>query len=334
MESAVERIGAVGAMPLDRVRAALLRAGGAPVRYLVRHREARVAVGGTMAVVLAFALATVFPLGLLLLGPVVLGVPHLAADFRYVVLRIGLHRVLAGALALPAFVAAVLLSSPPLGLVAAAIASAVTPGSVRRRVVLVASFVAGAAWLSTLAHDGLVVFAHGHNFVAVVLWTMWWRDRSALRLLPIVALVAATAAIALGAVDFAFADRGAAFAGVPLESFRASLAPGVADPWAGRLVIAFAMAQSVHYAIWLRLVPDDDRERTTPRTFAASWRAFVADLGGIGALATVALAAGLVGWALVDLGAARDGYLRLAAFHGYVELIGLGVLAVRPLREG
>ncbi|XXF76314.1 hypothetical protein P2318_25095 [Myxococcaceae bacterium GXIMD 01537] len=42
------------------------------------------------------------------------------------------------------------------------------------------------------------------------------------------------------------------------------------------------------------------------------------------------LALGMVAWGAVDLARARDGYLRLAAFHGYLEL----AVAARWLAEG
>ncbi len=50
------------------------------------------------------------------------------------------------------------------------------------------------------------------------------------------------------------------------------LAPGLAEPWALRLVLLFAFAQAVHYGIWLRLIPEEDRPQPSPRTYAASFR--------------------------------------------------------------
>lgn len=331
MRSSVLAGGARVVVPLDRARGVLLRAGGGVARRLVRERAARVAVGGSFAVLVALVLASVAPIWLLLLGPVLLGVPHLAADIRYAVLRIGLHRARAGLLALPLLIAAVWQASPPLGLLAAAVAAAATRGHLGRRVLVVLSLLVAAGHMATLPMGGLVVFAHGHNLIAIVLWMLWWRDRSWLRVLPLAAFALAAGAILLGFAD-ATAGSAGGVGGVELSTFVTTLAPGVSEPWGLRLVVLFAMAQSVHYAIWLRLVPDDDRERSTTRTFASSWRAFVGDVTPVGAMLTVALSAAVVGWAVFDLVAARDGYLRLASFHGYIELIALSVLLVRPLR--
>ena len=91
--------------------------------------------------------------------------------------------------------------------------------------------------------------------------------------------------------------------------------------------VTFAYAQSVHYGTWLRVVPEEGRERPAPRSWEASLVALRRDLGepllACAVLACVALAA----WALVDLAAARDGYLRLALFHGPMELAVLGLVA-------
>ena len=98
-----------------------------------------------------------------------------------------------------------------------------------------------------------------------------------------------------------------------------------------RLVLLFTFAQSVHYVIWLRLIPEDDRERPTPRSFRASWRALIAELGPLVWLA-LALALVIVSWALVDLAAARAGYLRLAHFHAFLEFAVLASLWLRGHR--
>jgi cytochrome b561 len=95
---------------------------------------------------------------------------------------------------------------------------------------------------------------------------------------------------------------------------------------AGRLVLAYAFAQSVHYMIWLRLVPEDDRERPSPRTFRASWQALRADLGPLVLAVAFACALGLAGWAVHDLARAHAGYFRFAQFHVLLELCVLATL--------
>src|SRR4051812_34613224 len=78
--------------PLDVGRAAVLRRFGAALRPLIADRAARTTV--IFAVILAFAFAATItmPIALLALGPIALGVPHVLADVRYLIVRPGLHR--------------------------------------------------------------------------------------------------------------------------------------------------------------------------------------------------------------------------------------------------
>ena len=78
--------------PLDRARIALFRWLGPIARPFIRNRSLRASTLLCLSIVIAFALTLLSPLALLALGPVVLGMPHLAADARYLILRPGLHR--------------------------------------------------------------------------------------------------------------------------------------------------------------------------------------------------------------------------------------------------
>jgi hypothetical protein len=94
------------------------------------------------------------------------------------------------------------------------------------------------------------------------------------------------------------------------------------------VVLSFAFMQSVHYGVWLRLMPDDLRPRAAPRPFRASWRALRDELGLWPLCAFTLAALGIALWGAVDLFGARLGYLRLGAFHGNLELVALAFLAV------
>ncbi len=318
--------------PLDRLRARWLRSVAPLVRPLIRSRELRVAVFGSAVVIAAFAGTVVAPLLMLALGPVVLGVPHVVSDVRYLVVRPGLHRDVrllpAAALVGVAAVTASVLA----GLAAAAAAVVVRTEGRRRGVALAALAVlaAGAAQLGALAP---IVFAHAHNAIAIALWWAWRRDRPALQAVPVLLVLLGAVAILSGAADAGVARFAAALpAALQLDGHIAALAPGAEPALAQRLVLLFAFAQSVHYGIWLRLMPEDDRPRHTPRTFGASWRALVADFGRPALAVCFVGAVGLIGWALADLAAAHEGYLRAVLFHGHLELVAAALLFTASLR--
>jgi hypothetical protein len=110
------------------------------------------------------------------------------------------------------------------------------------------------------------------------------------------------------------------------------------DPvWALRALAFFAFAQSLHYAVWLKLVPEEDRARRGVRSFVASHRALVDDLGSALPLTAGALTLALCLCALCDLTFARDSYMRFAAFHGPLEIALLVLIALERralVREG
>jgi hypothetical protein len=318
--------GVLGAV--DRVRAIGLRRFGPAFRPLLVDRDRRVAVYGVLGAGVALTLTALAPVHLLAFGPLLLGVPHLLADVRYLVARPALHRrrafwIFCAAPAMAAWV------WPHASLGAVAVAGAALSARTRNegegdgaRTAVYA--VAGAILVLGLAYESAMdlVVAHAHNLVAVALFAVWSRGRRGLeaaRLAPVVAFVFGAAALLGGAFDAAAGSR---LAQGPVDPHASlfTLAP-LSDPvWAMRLLLVFAFAQSMHYAVWLRLVPEVDRERQGIRSFTSSFRALRADVGRPVLVASGVLAAAILLWSFRSLEAARLGYLRLAMFHGPLEL--------------
>jgi hypothetical protein len=307
--------------PADRLRHALLAAVARASPELIVRRDMRVAVGATALIALAFVLTASAPLWMLLVGPIVLGVPHVLADVRYLVARPRLH------------------TRPLLwGLVAAPLVWCAFGGGVRAGVVATGgAFIAarGGRWvrLTGVAACALLVlvasrlgsvvdlaFAHLHNFAAVAIWLAWRRRTGALQLVPVALFAACTLLLVLGV---ATPDVG----GYPYDVGDAMVPAGWGAIGA-RLIALFAFAQAVHYSVWLRLVPEDDRARSTPRPWGASFRALLVDVGPWLLAASVIAAVGLGLYALSDLVAARALYLRAVVFHGYLEIAALSLLFV------
>ncbi|PRQ04344.1 hypothetical protein ENSA5_08530 [Enhygromyxa salina] len=332
---AIERV----LVPLDRARVRVLRAMMPISSRLVGERELRVAAVGVSAVLLALSLSLIAPLWLLALGPIVLGVPHLLADLRYCVVRPGWHReralwVTAG-LPLLAMACGAPLEYGLLGVAASAIWCPVDRGAGLRRAAVVGGALALAAGVRAIGSTADLIFAHAHNFVAVALWAAWRARTTGRHVWVLAAFVLASVGLSLGLGDFAWSSALAAGLpeGLDARTHLATLAPGVDGPWGLRLVLLYCFAQSVHYGVWLRLIPEDDRGQPTPRTFRASYRALSAELGpwvlGLFTLGAAAVAL----WACLDLAEARAGYLRVARCHGSLELIAAGLLIVSGRRS-
>ncbi|MFT7582859.1 MAG: hypothetical protein ACI9MR_004543 [Myxococcota bacterium] len=296
-------------------------------------------------IVVACVLAFVAPLWLLLLGPLLLGVPHVVSDLRYLVVRpvaavpraallaigaglaamtvcrvaamAGLSVDLRAELACGAFAtfAAVALSSPAGRLKTAALGGVILVG-----------------WLALEnPAQTILIVAYGHNVIAFGLWLWLARKIGPPRhLVPAVSLyLAATLLILGGAADALvpavfLSDVG----GLTLGQMTETLAPGFDPIWATRLVTWFAFSQAVHYIIWLRLVPQQQAARSAPPTWRRSARDLRRDLGQGGLMLVVALSVGLPLWAL--LGSATDVralYLSVVVFHGWLEIAMFSAIA-------
>jgi len=269
-------------------------------------------------VLLALAGATIAPAWVLALGPVVWGVPHVLADVRYLVVRPGLHRRRAIAMTILlglALSVAVGVRGAIAGAAAAVLLSRASPARKGGLLVIAAALFAGAC---TLGRTSDVLFSHLHNLVAVAFFCTW-RSGSARRwVLPVAAFVGGAALIVGGGLDdLALTTH---FGTFNLDLARESLTPGLRSSLATRFVLLFAFAQSVHYGVWLGLVPAEARARTTPPSFRQAARAARAELGA--GLVALGAAAALVfaGWAFFDVARARDAYLVTASFHGWLEI--------------
>jgi hypothetical protein len=325
---------------LDRLRLLWLRALGPLSKPLVRSRELRIAVFGATSLLVAFALTGLFPLFLLAMGPLVFGIPHVMSDLRYLVFRPGLHR--RWWLVVPAvglFAAQMWDFDARYGIGVTLLAIVTAQGKNHRRraiALLLASVWMGIAlWNARLT---ALVFAHLHNFAAIAIFWAWRRNRaSALHFVPIALFAALALTIFFGGLD-RLVEAVHGYEGTVgrtgIAWNLALYAPQVPAPWGARLVLLFAFAQSAHYAVWLRLLPEDDRARETPRTWVASFEALRADMGIVLAVVLGALALGVSIWAVIDLYEARMGYLRMVLFHGYLEMAALALLFVenKPLR--
>jgi hypothetical protein len=181
-------------------------------------------------------------------------------------------------------------------------------------------------WAGLLAD---VVFAHAHNAVGVGLWWAWRRRTTRLHWITLALFVVGCALILNGTMT-PIAERTGGFV-APWTRLTApglawGLAPGPFGPMALRLLLLYGFAQSVHYVAWLRLIPEDDRPSPTPRSFLQSFRALRTDLGALVLWFFLLSALAFAVWAAFNLGAARNGYIRIAFFHGYLELAAAALL--------
>lgn len=318
--------------PVDGLRRRWLRLLGPLCRPLMVDRDVRIALMASLMIVTATLATIVLPLWVLAIGPMIWGVPHLLADVRYLVVGQGFHRRpllwFLGGLPILATGFGAGLSFGLLGVAAVAL---VARAGLGRRLAAIA--VAGLLSLGVDAIGSLadLIFAYLHNFIAVALWWAWRPRTRKLHWIPLVLFVGVSGLL-LSPVGLGLAERSAALfrevGGLGIDYQLARLAPGVDIELGLRLVLLYTFTQSIHYAVWVHLLPDEDRTRATPPTFRRSFVDLCRDLGGPVMIGAAVLALFFAAWAILDLRDAYSGYFRFARFHGHLELAAVTLLVL------
>lgn len=311
------------------------RSGALP---LGQGSEARVARIALLHAALAFAAATCFPMVLFVLGPVLLGVPHLAAGARHLVLRRSFPSswqlvLLAGsgglfALRLGQELGRVNLTRVETVLVLSWAAAAVLSG-LRARPAwgrgLVAAAVLALAGAAQWRWPGgsRLVLLHLHNLVALVALLLFGARLGPLRW-PLLSSLLAAVLLASGVLYRAALALGASAFGLHVFQAADWVAPGLRADHAVGLTSAYVFLQFIHYSIWLYVIPSRDLAGEAPAPLSQRIRALCGDLRLPGSvLLGLALLAVFVG-SCIHLQSARALYLSLATFHVYLEVILLG----------
>lgn len=320
--------------PLDRLRSEMF---GVAKRLglsdVLATRDRRLAAIALSHLAFVFPLAVLATPLLLIFGPLVLGVPHLVGDVRHMVLRrqlpssfrAAVYASCAGLIALRALeeIGWQFPARAEMIFVSAAIVAAASAGprGAKRPAVVLGALAVAVGFIGNPRVARLAML-HGHNIIALVVWlVLFRRSRRAVRT-PMLLTGFVFVLLSSGTLAPVTEARGLdQFFGMSTSGAALFLAPGL-EPGALTVGITsgFAFLQSVHYAVWLIYVPQDDTHHQGSRSFRRSVRDLIDDVG-VTAL-SVALVVGLavVAFAFIDALQARALYLSLASFHGYFEV--------------
>ncbi|MEO8874678.1 MAG: hypothetical protein ABI461_03745, partial [Polyangiaceae bacterium] len=187
------RVVDIATAPLDGLRQAALAAitRSRSLTRVVARRDARVPFIATAQIALLLAVTVTRPLWLFVLGPIVLGIPHLASDVRYLILRQRIARevlfVASAAVALflglrvldlfhaaPAHSAALEIGAAT-AWIAVAIGSGARERNSRAPLFVVPLVLAIGAFAIFHAGTARIVLAHAHNLIGVTAWVILFR---------------------------------------------------------------------------------------------------------------------------------------------------------------
>ena len=324
--------------PLDALRRfVFVEAQRVPVlgRVLAR-RDLRLLAQSLLGVSFALLLTLGAPGIPYVLGPALLGVPHVVSELRFLVVRrtlprglvvaaVGLSSLLVALRVAEAIAPRAIAWAPvEVGLgwglaTIGAVAGAVAASSKRRGAIVLAPIAAVSIWAVSHPGTAQLLFAHAHNVITIALWVWLFRRRPLFAIPSLVAIAACALWLASGDalshVRFAgpFVER------LVDESMRA-VPRFVPQRNALGLGLAFVFLQSIHYAVWLAWIPQEDLRAEGTTSFKMSARGLVRDLGALGAAVAIFLSVLVVGASFVDVHRTRGLYLSLATFHGYLEV--------------
>lgn len=338
-------------LPLDRARTQLF-AGALKIgvlRSLLLDKSRRIPLLLGAHALAALVLAVFAPTLLLLMGPLLLGVPHLVSDARYLVLRPAIEASVRTLLLVGSALLVLLRIADGFGLArvdsaellvagclvfAASLCAAPKQASWRVGLVLaVLLALSSAAWVWPRAFR--VALAHAHNLVALALWVFGFaHQRRAAKLLALGFVSVGALLLLTPLAWFGFKLGLRECWGLSTFQAAAALAPGIQSTTLALGVVAsFAFLQSLHYAVWLHAVPQEETRGNATLSFRMSARQLRRELGSWGLLAAAALTVALPILACCSSAVgAKDLYLSLSAFHAYLELAAGAVFFVSRTR--
>lgn len=301
------------------------------------HRDRRISTLATINIGLAAFGAVYFPVLLFTLGPVLLGVAHVASDVRYLILRRSLARwwrnvIWLGCLALISVRVLEELQvirgaeryelCIAVALVAVALAAALRENGSGWRASIALALLTCASGLAWQHPSGArLVFLHLHNLVALGAWGLLFRVQKRWLVGPVSLIVVAAVLLISGA--FYRATLSSPFVSafqLHVLAVASWVAPFADIRVAVGVTSAYVFLQSVHYSVWLSWVPQKEQPGRGTPTYRMSVRSLFADLGPAGVLTLALAAAAVLLGACFELHRTRALYLSLATFHGYVEL--------------
>jgi hypothetical protein len=316
------------------------------LRRIFFNRSQRLLVLFLASLVFNLLVAEKWPLWSLLLGPLILGVPHLGSTIRYV------PRLIAeGGKQIPKkfhLLIALLLASVGAIRVAGGVESNHLELALGLACVGILGWgldVGGAKIAAAFGTFGLLAGACvawpiqsvgalilGHNFVAFGYWIIRAKKTGDRKTAVFSFLVFSvfSAAILLGAFDLVSAHRSHDILNSTFDelSLGGGIFPEASALMWRRIVSAYAFGQGIHYFVWLKAIPEIELKHEHPVSFAQTFRLLRRELGsalpvllGFSAIA-LAFVSGVL-----TLPQARDFYLAGAAFHGYLEIAGLTLVS-------
>jgi hypothetical protein len=171
---------------------------------------------------------------------------------------------------------------------------------------------------------------HVHNLVPLGVWLLWRRRSLAISVTVVAIFATCVAMIFAGCFDALGLARPFPDDVFSLTRITDAVAAGFGGALRHRFLLFFCFTQAVHYALWMRLIPEEARERETPRSWRASWLAYKRDAGPTVARLTIIASVAIPLIAVIGgVVRTRALYVTASEFHATVEVMLVAVMFSR-----
>lgn len=314
-------------------------------RQIYTTRAYRLMFFFMISLIFNFAVALSIPLWVLLVGPVILGIPHLISSTRYIpqltnlnllsIPLIGSFFVLIGMIRL--WFGAPDFNSLELGtglFLIGLVGFYYKESKVR---IISSLLLLGGLLVASLKYPletlGFLVLAH--NFVAFFFWIARAKSKSdkTTAIASLLLFSSLTLALLTGLFDAFISNRiFEIFNGFNDASIGAQIFPHADMTLWSRAVSAYALGQGIHYFVWLKAIPEQELPYQHTTNFSYSFKLLKSDMGNRIVYFSGLMLIGLMTFALLkNFTEARIIYVSLAAFHGYFEIMALPFVKAKTI---
>ena len=360
---------------LDLLRSKILKlslkVGG--LQYLFFNRAGRVFVLFLSAILFYLATSLFFPLWVLLIGPIIWGVPHLIASLRYSTQTLNLksiqkvsvqkihlvlwtlvflYRFFNDVIGYPLFLSQFPLLFEALALtLAAAVQIYLVKKNISLREFFEMEFLKSLFSISFSAFVVAMIYLYpiqtsltaliGHNYLPLFFWYKSCSTKEDLKVFALSAGIFILASIAIYSGWFVgiyhwLAPQG--HIGFLNWDYSEIISPYVSEEldyqfWY-RIVSLYAFSQALHYFMWLKAIPENYQKHSHPPSFRSSISMLQNEFGS-GAISVLLLFCliGISLWALLEFQSARLFYFSLASYNGFMELSAIAFVKGRVKKK-
>jgi hypothetical protein len=343
--------------PLDLLRSKILKetVKVSFFRGLILDRANRIFFLSMCALGLYLILSLFFPLWVLLIGPIIWGVPHLISSFRYnTILHFDnsvRHKVLffqsliwlsvfGYRIAVDIFQLNLPLSSYPLlfEIICMLLSFSVQIFFIRK---LDRSLLFYSLFFSTLIYftyrfpvNTAVFLLIAHNYIPLVAWFKSCQTRKDSQTFWFVSslYVIVSALILFGGFDFLYHNinpqGNISFLNWDYSDIVKSFGASAEDfKFWFHWVCLYAFSQAMHYFLWIKAIPENHQPQQHPPSFNYSFSKLANDFGSTSLWVLISFVVlGLAYWLFFEFQTARLIYFSIASFHGFMEFAAIPFL--------